>query len=152
MSDDFEPIAYIQARFRAIASGIRLGRFASVGLVGFGVDSVVIALLTEFLSVPPLPAKLVSAEAAIVVMFVLNERWTFERWGHTSALAELRRFLTSNLVRAGGVAVATAVLLFLHNLYGIWIPLANAIGIAVGFVVNFVFESLVTWRVHRDPG
>jgi putative flippase GtrA len=113
---------------------------------------VVITLLTQFAAVGTLPAKLISAESAIIVMFVLNERWTFDRWGEAAVLALLRRFLTSNVVRAGGVAVATAVLLVLSDYFGVWVPLANAVGIGVGFFVNFVFESLVTWRVHREPG
>jgi putative flippase GtrA len=35
-------------------------------------------------------------------------------------------------------------------LYGVWYLLANAAGIGVGFQANYTFESLVTWRVHRE--
>lgn len=152
MSDDFSLIALIRARLRAIVSGMRFGRFVSVGVVGFFVDTAVITALTVWVGVGALPAKLASAETAIVVMFLLNEHWTFERWGGATLIALLRRFLTSNVVRAGGVGVATAVLLALNTWFGIWVPIANAIGIGIGFVVNFVFESLLTWRVHQDPG
>lgn len=170
MRDDVELIPLLRARLRAIVSGMRFGRFLSVGVVGFVVDTIVILVLTEFATEsllgataavaawlpnlvgqfvsPPLLAKLASAEAAIIVMFALNERWTFQRWGNAAVLSLLRRFLTSNLVRTGGVAVATTVLLILNGWFGVWVPLANAIGIAIGFVVNFVFESLLTWRVH----
>ena len=150
MSDDYRLLGLVRARLRAIASGMRFGRFVSVGVVGFVVDTVVITALTMGFAVSTLGAKLASAETAIVVMFALNERWTFQRWGDAKLLSLVRRFLTSNIVRAGGVGVATAVLLALNGWFGIWVPVANAIGIGVGFVVNFVFESLLTWRVHTS--
>ncbi|MFD1587190.1 GtrA family protein [Halorientalis brevis] len=150
MSDDYRLLGIIRARLRAIASGMRFGRFVSVGVVGFVVDTIVITLLTVGFTVPTLGAKLASAETAIIVMFALNERWTFQRWGEAELVSLLRRFVTSNLVRTGGVAVATAVLLALNGWFGVWVPVANAIGIGVGFVVNFVFESLLTWRVHTS--
>jgi putative flippase GtrA len=150
MSDDYSLLGLVRARLRAIASGMRFGRFVSVGVVGFVVDTSVITALTVGFGVPTLWAKLASAEAAIIVMFALNERWTFERWGEAELLSLVRRFATSNVVRTGGVAVATGVLLALNGWFGIWVPIANAIGIGVGFVVNFVFESLLTWRVHTS--
>jgi len=150
MSDDYRLLGIIRARLRAISSGMRFGRFVSVGVVGFVVDTIVITLLTVGFTVPTLGAKLASAETAIIVMFALNERWTFQRWGEAELVSLLRRFVTSNLVRTGGVAVATAVLLALNGWFGVWVPVANAIGIGVGFVVNFVFESLLTWRVHTS--
>jgi len=150
MSDDYRLLGFIRARLRAIASGMRFGRFVSVGVVGFVVDTIVITLLTVGFTVPTLGAKLASAETAIIVMFALNERWTFQRWGEAEFISLLRRFVTSNLVRTGGVAVATAVLLALNGWFGVWVPVANAIGIGVGFLVNFVFESLLTWRVHTS--
>ena len=133
-----------------LASAARFGQFLSVGVVGMVFDTAVIFLLTDLWNVGPFPAKLASAETAIVVMFVLNERWTFAQWGQTSSVSLARRFLKSNLVRSGGVAVATAVLLALNGWFGVWVVLANIIGIGVGFVVNYVFESLFTWRVHRQ--
>lgn len=150
MSDDVGPVGIVRERLRAITSGLRFGRFMSVGVVGFVVDTLVITVLTEALALGPLLAKLGSAESAIIVMFVLNERWTFGRWGETDLRSLGRRFLTSNVVRTGGVAVATTVLLVLNGWFGVWVPIANAVGILVGFVVNFVFESLLTWRVHTD--
>jgi len=129
---------------------MRFGRFLSVGVVGFVIDMLVITGLTEGFAIPTLWAKLASAEAAIIVIFALNERWTFQRWGEAEIISLLRRFATSNIVRTGGVAVATAVLLALNGWFGVWVPIANAIGIAIGFVVNFVFESLLTWRVHKS--
>jgi putative flippase GtrA len=77
-------------------------------------------------------------------MFVVNDHWTFaEQPGRDSAL---RRLLTSNTVRLAGLATGTGILLVLHGL-GVWYVAANAVGLGVGFVVNYAFESLVTWQV-----
>ena len=143
-------ISALRHKLRYLASTDRFGKFVSVGAIGFLVDNAVLALFFGVFDFSLLVAKLIAAEAAIMVMFALNERWTFADAGRSTIRALLRRFLTSNLVRAGGVAVATTVLLVLHDIVGVWYLAANVIGIGFGFIVNYTFESLVTWRVHRQ--
>ena len=134
---------------RSLASGPRLGQFASVGFLGATVDMAVLVAVVEITGVAPVLAKVVAAEAAIFVMFCVNERWTFSQFGRSTFPALTRRFLKSNLVRVGGVSVAVGVLFLLHNGFGMWYVLANVIGIGTGFFVNYTFESLFTWRVHH---
>jgi len=143
--------------FGALLSGARLGRFVSVGIVGAGVDTATTLVLKEGLSVLPELAKLVGAECAIVVMFLINENWTFDEQGAAGTRAFFRRLLTSNVVRSGGLAVQLVVYAFVRRLdvsivvsdVELWsvLPILVAIGSAV--VVNYVAESLFTWRVHR---
>lgn len=128
----------------------RLGKFLSVGVLGAAADMTVLLAVVELLGTRPWVAKIASAEAAIVLMFVLNEQWTFTDHGQDGPAALARRFLTSNTVRAGGAAVAWVVLAALTEYAGVWYPLANVAGIGVGFVVNYAAESLFTWKVHRD--
>lgn len=134
---------------RMLASGMRLGQFISVGLVGTICDNAVLGTLYAVVGLPLWASKVVGAEAAIVVMFVLNERWTFANAGRAGLGPTLLRFLRSNLVRIGGIVVATSVLLALYHWLGLWWLVANLIGIGAGFVVNYTFESLYTWRVQR---
>ncbi|WP_049996911.1 GtrA family protein [Halococcus sediminicola] len=147
----------LYARFAAITSTVRFGQFVSIGVLGAICENVVLLGLVEGVGVTPELAKLVGAEASIVVMFAANERWTFADAGRTGVRWLIRRFLTSNLVRAGGVLVGTVVFSALLrwvdvslSVAGIelWLLAANVIGIAVGLVVNYVAESLFTWRVH----
>lgn len=133
---------------RSLLSGKRFGQFLSVGVLGAVADNLVLAGVVETTAVPPLAAKVMSAEAAIVIMFLLNDSWTFDGYGRRSVGALVRRFLKSNLVRTGGVGVALMVLHVLHNAFGMWYLVANVAGIGVGFVVNYVFESAFTWRVE----
>ncbi|WP_254545684.1 GtrA family protein [Halomarina pelagica] len=153
--------AGLGARIESLLSWVRVGRFLSVGAVGAVCDNAVLALLSLGFDVTPEVAKLVGAETAILLMFVLNERWTFAGAGDATTTAVLRRLLTSNLVRLGGVLVAVAVFsLVLRSVpiqllvFGVdvWLIVANGVGILVGMVVNYVLESTLTWRVTGADG
>jgi putative flippase GtrA len=127
----------------------RLWQFIAVGTVGSACDYAVLIGLVELFAAPLVVAKIVSAEAAVLLMFAINETWTFSTWGANSLRGILRRLATSNLVRVGGIAVATAVFLVLTTQYGVSYLVANAVGIAAGFTINYTMENLFTWRTHR---
>lgn len=139
---------------QALGSGVRFGKFASVGAAGAAVDTATILLLTSKLTVHPGFAKLIGAELAIIVMFIINERWTFAEESDGGGV--LRRFAKSNLVRAGGVGVATVVFVAVAGIEfslpvggrEAWLVIANGAGISVGLAVNYVAESLITWQVQ----
>ena len=133
----------------------RLGRYLSVGAVGAVFDLTVSWTITLLTVLPPAWAKLVGAECAIVLMFFLNERWTFAAEGRPGVGHVLRRLLTSNLVRSGGLAVQFLVVWWLTRLdvsvfvagIDVWPLLTMPVAILCGFVFNYVAESAFTWRV-----
>ncbi|MFW5919430.1 MAG: GtrA family protein [Halanaeroarchaeum sp.] len=151
-----DSIAMLRNRLSALLSLVRFGQFLSVGVVGAVLDTTVTLSLSNLLGVNPDLAKFVGAEAAIVLMFLVNDRWTFAAAGASGIVARLRRLVTSNVVRVGGLSVQLVTYHFVRQL-PVTIPLAGfelysvvAIGIAIGagFVVNYVAESLFTWRVR----
>jgi putative flippase GtrA len=141
----------------ALLSGVRFGKFASVGAVGAVFDLTTSSLLIVLFGVLSEYAKLVGAEVAIVVMFLINEHWTFAEAGANGRLPLLGRLLRSNLVRSGGVAVQFLVVRGMRTLdvtvmvagFDLWklIPLPIAIGVSM--LLNYVLESLFTWRIGR---
>lgn len=133
----------------SLVSEERFSRFLVVGLAGFLIDQTVLTALIEVASAPLEVAKLASAETAIIVMFFINDRWTFAAWGEESHRSVVSRLVRSNLVRIGGILVATAVLSILVRGAGMPYLAANAVGIGCGFIVNYTFETLFTWRVGR---
>jgi putative flippase GtrA len=145
-------------RVDALLSGVRFGRFVSVGAVGAVFDLTVSSLLILGFDVPGEVAKVVGAEVAIVVMFFINENWTFADEASGGTVRTLGRLVKSNLVRSGGVAVQFLVVRSLADLsitlpvFGVdlWelIPLPIAIGVSM--LINYVLESLVTWRVGAE--
>ncbi|WP_430504536.1 GtrA family protein [Haloparvum sp. PAK95] len=138
-----------------LAAGTRFGKFLSVGAAGAVVDVSVSSVLTLAAILPPQWAKLVGAEIAIVLMFLVNDHWTFPEEGALGLVPKLRRLLKSNLVRTAGLAVQFAVVAFLTGLdvqvvvldTDIWDVVTLPIAIAFSFVINYVAESLITWRV-----
>ncbi|MDR9380136.1 MAG: GtrA family protein [Natronomonas sp.] len=135
----------------------RFGRFASVGAVGAVCDNAVLLTLTTIGVLPEL-AKFAGIETAIAVMFVLNERWTFSDAGRAGLVPTLRRLATSNVVRIGGITVQLVVFSLVYrrlhvdvSAFGIdlWLLVASGAGIGLGMFVNYVTESLITWRIHR---
>jgi putative flippase GtrA len=132
----------------AVTDPKRFVAFGGVGGVGLVVDNAALFALVETTGAGATLLKPFSAAVAIAVMFALNERFTFEPRDR-SATAVLRRYLKSNLVRAGGVLVALGVLFVLHDLFGLWYLAANVTGILVAFFINYAAESLFTWQVQR---
>ncbi|WP_438267271.1 GtrA family protein [Halorubellus salinus] len=144
-------------RLRALVSGTRFGQFASVGVVGAAFD-VTTATVLQSLGVFPELAVFVGIEVAVVVMFLLNDNWTFSTEGRRGIRATLRRLARSNLVRAGGIAVQLATFRLLYRVFFVdvdvlgidgWFVTAKVAGIGAGLLVNYVAESLFTWRVHE---
>jgi putative flippase GtrA len=148
-----------ERRLAALRSRVRFGQFVSVGIVGAVCDTTVLVVLTEFLGVLPELATLVGIETAILVMFVINENWTFADEGGADRRSLLGRVVRSHTVRAAGsltqflvfVAVFRGVSVSL-GLAGIdaWLVVAKGTGIGVGMLVNYVAESLFTWRVATE--
>jgi putative flippase GtrA len=143
----------------ALRSRVRFGKFVSVGVVGAVCDTTVLVVLTEVFGVLPELATLAGIETAILVMFAINERWTFAGEGDGDTRSLLRRVLRSHGVRAAGST--TQFLVFVAVFRGLAVPLtvsgfdlwllvAKGSGIGVGMVVNYVFESLFTWQVHTE--
>lgn len=138
-----------------LVSGVRFGKFASVGAVGAVFDLTVSTVLTVFFGVLAEYAKLVGAEVAIVVMFLINDNWTFAEHGTRGRFNALRRFLKSNLVRSGGLVVQFLIVRALRTVdvsvivagFDLWTIIPFPIAIAASMFFNYVAESLFTWRV-----
>ena len=143
----------------ALIEPARFGQFAGVGAAGAVVDLTVSAALVLAGLLPPEWAKVVGAECAIILMFLINDRWTFADHGANGWRAKLRRLAKSNVVRSGGIAVQFLVVVALTRLdvivvvgeTDVWPVLTMPIAIGCAFFVNYTAESLLTWRVLDSP-
>jgi len=144
---------------QTLQSRVRLGKFVSVGVVGAVFDTAVLILLSQFLGVLEEIAVLAGIETSILVMFALNERWTYPESGEQGWLASLRRLGRSHLVRSGGITVQFVVFVVIYRLLftplslagiDLWLLFAKGCGIFFGMMLNYVFETLFTWRVQHS--
>lgn len=135
----------------------RIGRFVSIGVVGFCFDVATATALSE-LGIFPEVAALIGIEVAVVVMFLLNDNITFATEGLAGIVPTLQRLLRSNLVRIGGITVQLLVfsgfyrgvnMTFVVASVDAWFIVAKTAGVSVGMVVNYVAESVFTWRITQ---
>ncbi len=139
----------------ALVDRTRFGRFASVGIIGASIDLSISSTLVLTTTIAPELAKLIGAEVAIIVMFFINDRWTFRAIESRGPWHTLRRLVKSNLVRSGGLAVQVFVVYILTRMpiivpvggTDIWPVLTMPIAIGCGLLANYVGETLFTWRV-----
>lgn len=121
-------------------------QYMMVGGVGMLVDNAFLYVLVESISIDVTIGKILSAEAAIISNFLINDFWTFRDHNVDTIL---ERLFKSNLIRVGGVAVALVILKVLYEGFSVPLVIANSIGIFLGFVFNYGLENLYTWKTHR---
>jgi len=159
---------WLPERLEPLVSGAQFGQFVSVGAVGAVADTLVLAAATLLIGVSELWGKAAGIEVAVILMFLLNERWTFTGYGGGGWRPLFVRLGKSHLVRSGGVAVQLAVFWLLTNPYAIqvsirgfdvWFLLASLASIGIATVINYVCEGLFTWdigdsgsTVNENPG
>ena len=151
---------WLPERVEPLVSGAQFGRFVSVGAIGAVADTLVLAAATLLIGLSELWGKAAGIEVAVVLMFLLNERWTFTGYGSTGLRSLLVRLGKSHLVRSGGVAVQLAVFWILTGPYAvqvsirgfdIWFLLASLASIGIATLINYVCEGLFTWDID-DSG
>jgi putative flippase GtrA len=118
----------------------RIIRFGLVGLIGVGVNVLILRIIHgEFGLLLPL-ASAITVEITIVINFLLNNWWTF---GERSISGH--RFARYNLAALGGLAITTVVLTLLTSRIGMPYIAADLVGIAAATVWNFGASTLWTW-------
>ncbi|WP_253737908.1 GtrA family protein [Halohasta salina] len=147
---------WVPDRLAPLVSGAQFGQFLSVGAVGAVADTAVLTASTLLIGVPELWGKAAGIEVAVVLMFLLNERWTFTDHGAGGWRPLLARLGKSHLVRSGGVAVQLAVFWALTGPFSLqfrlggtdlWFLVASLVSIGVATLINYVFEGLFTWEL-----
>jgi len=139
---------WVPRKIEPLVSTGRVGQFVAVGAGGVAVELATLTALVELAGAGELLAGVAGKEAAILVMFALNERWTFADSGARGPRALARRIVTSHLARSVGTGVALAVYTVLLVWVGVWYFAAALVGIAAGFLFNYLGEGLFTWRTH----
>jgi glycosyltransferase XagB len=130
----------------AAGDGRRAVRFACVGLVGVGVNSLVLWLLTEWAHVYYLISSVFATSAAILSNFVVNHVWTFADV-HTSE-PTLLRMAKFGAVSIGGLLLSVTALFCLTHFLGMPYLVANTGAIGAGVLWNYAGNRRWTWALE----
>ncbi|AUA12871.1 MULTISPECIES: GtrA family protein [Streptomyces] len=114
-------------------------RFAVVGGGGVVVNTLVLYALYHWAGLPLLAASSIAVELAVVHNYLLNDRWTF-----AAGDPSLRRFIKFNITVLGGLGVNVLIVWTLVRT-GMHLLLANCLGIAAAFAVNFASSTGWVW-------
>ncbi len=127
-------------------------KFGLVGLLGSLVNaSIVTLILPQTMSISPLLglplAVLAGFETSLLFNFALHEVWTFRGMklsrGFSKRLVRLIKYHLSSITSFITQLVFTYVLV---NFFGIYIAYASLIGIALGFIANYLLGVTLAWR------
>ncbi len=114
-------------------------RFAVVGGGGVLVNSAALFALYHWVGLPLLVASGIAVELAVVHNYLLNDRWTFALRTPSTG-----RFVKFNISVLGGLAINVVLVWSLVHA-GMHLLLANCLGIAAAFAVNFVCSTGWVW-------
>lgn len=124
---------------------LRLIKFSIVGVIGAVINTGFLWLFTDVAGLFYLYSSVIAIEIAIILQFLMNDRWTFKERKTTHVEQFMTRIIKSNIWRSGGLAVNIGVLYFLTEHVGVYYLLSNIVGIICAFLLNYFFESRLTW-------
>jgi dolichol-phosphate mannosyltransferase len=90
-------------------------------------------------------SAVVAVETAIIAMFFLNNRVTFDT-AKTGIRQGADGIIRSNLVRSVGAVINIGLLYALTEFAGIYYLVSNIIAITAASVVNFIGEKKFNWK------
>lgn len=138
----------LRSFLRGLHSGpaaTQLRRFVVVGTFAAGVQMVLLWLVVDAGGLNYLLGATIAIEFTIVLQFVLNNAWTFERFRHTGRREFLGGLVKTNVVRGSAIPIQLAILFLLVEWQGLTYLPANAIAIALSGSYRFVLDSQWTW-------
>ncbi|HOZ58463.1 MAG TPA: glycosyltransferase [Nakamurella multipartita] len=137
-------------RFLVQLAGLRFGRmsrFAFVGALGAVLNLLLMAALLAF-DVHYLPAAVIATEVTIITNFAMTEGWVFRDLRHEGRSLPVR-FLQFFAFNNAEALLRLPVLVVLVEVAGMNSVLAQALALAVAFLMRFVFVSQVIYRPRR---
>ncbi len=96
-------------------SWTRIGRFATVGLLGTALDIGIFTLLHVGMGVPVLPANTISYSTGIINNYILHRRWTFSDRASRALGTQFAQFLAVSL---SALLLNSLIVLLLAPLFG----------------------------------
>jgi dolichol-phosphate mannosyltransferase len=127
------------------------GRFLAVGLLGIGVNQLLLWALVEGTHVNYLLAAIVASQGSTTFNFAGVELWVFGERRQRSGL--LRRFLAFDALNASALLLRLPILFALTTGLRVHYLASNLLAIGLLTAIRFVFSDRLIWRFpHAEPG
>ena len=123
----------------------RLRRFVVVGAFTAGVQMVLLWLFVDAAGLNYLVGATIAIEITIVLSYVLNNAWTFERMQNTGVVEYTVGLLKTNLVRGTAIPIQLGILFVLVEWVGSGYLLANAVAILLSGLYRYALDARWTW-------
>lgn len=124
-------------------STARIFRFAVVGGTGVIINTSVLYVLSRWAGLPLLAASALAVELAAISNYLLNDTWTF-----AARSPSLGRFVKFNTASLAGLVLNVLIVWLLTRL-GLYFMVADLIGIAAAFTVNYAFSVRWVWGQQK---
>lgn len=122
-----------------------LRRFVIVGALSAGVQQLLLWLLVEQGGMNYLIGALIAIELTIILSYVLNNTWTFERSQNTGWASYLVGLLKTNLIRGSAIPIQIGILFALVEWALLSYLVGNGIAIVISGIYRFVLDATWTW-------
>jgi len=139
-----ENLADLRMRESPVPFDARYGRFAAIGALGALVNTGILYVLTEHFNLYYVLSSFFAIESAIILMFFLNNSFTFDSKKKGSEIA--KGIIRSNIVRSIGIATNIGLLFVLTEYFGIYFLASNIIAIFIASIINFSGEKRFNWK------
>ena len=128
-------------------------KFNAVGLIGVGVQLLVLTILKSGFGVNYLAATVIAVETAVLHNFVWHERWTWLERTKLSAGGVTARLIRFHLAN-GSISIAGNLVLmwlFVSQLHVNYF-LANIVAISTCSIINFLASDRLVFRKEPSGG
>ncbi|WP_253738496.1 GtrA family protein [Halohasta salina] len=123
----------------------RLRRFVAVGIFTAGIQLGLLWLFVDIAGINYLIGATIAIEITIVLSYVLNNAWTFERMQNTGLVEYTVGLLKTNLVRGTAIPIQLGILFVFVQWLGVQYLLANAVAILLSGLYRYVLDARWTW-------
>jgi len=145
------PRTHHQARvLRLLTVLARPSKFAIVGIIGIGVNSLALALTTEWLKLDLALGAVIASFVSTLNNFILTEIFVFR--GRQARHGLLVRYLVFSAINIATLVVRVPVILLLTNVVGVHYLISNLVAIGITFGIRYLVSDYWIWagRDHRD--
>ncbi len=140
-----ELAGWVQSR---IAAG---GRFLAVGLLGIGVNQLLLWALVEGTHIHYLLGAIVASQGSTAFNFAGVELWVFGERRQRTGL--VRRFLAFDALNASALLLRLPILFALTSGLRVHYLVSNLLAIGLLTAIRFVFSDRFIWRLPlAEPG